>query len=180
MSQLTEDSTDQTVTSVEPRRAFDVRFRKLIATSPDLIAIIDRRGNLAYANPAGERLFAYPGSDYLGQSAIDLVHPDDQERATSALMRDLAEPGTYPADTYRLRVGPNEWRLFEVRATNCLDEPTIDGVVIVGRDVTDAVKDHRTLRMIGDVNRALVHAHDEQRLLAEVCRTIVEIGGYSL
>ncbi len=180
MSQLTEDSTDQTVTSVEPRRAFDVRFRKLIATSPDLIAIIDRRGNLAYANPAGERLFAYPGSDYLGQSAIDLVHPDDQERATSALMRDLAEPGTYPADTYRLRVGPNEWRLFEVRATNCLDEPTIDGVVIVGRDVTDAVKDHRTLRMLGDVNRALVHAHDEPRLLAEVCRTIVEVGGYSL
>ncbi len=161
-------------------RSIDVRFRKLVANSPDLIAIIDKRGSLVYANPAGERMFGYPEVNYVGQSALDLVHPDDQERAMTALMRDLEEPGTYPPGSYRLRVGPDRWRLFEVRATNCLEDPTVKGVIIVGRDVTDATKVQRSLEMLSEVNRALVHAHDEQKLLSDICRTIVEVGGYAV
>jgi diguanylate cyclase (GGDEF)-like protein/PAS domain S-box-containing protein len=155
------------------------RFRKLVATSPDLVAIIGEGGVLTYANPTGERMFGYPERDYLGRSALDVVHPDDQHRAATNLLRDLTEPGVHPPSTYRLLVAPSQWRLFEVQATNCLDDPSVNGVVIVGRDVTDAVKQARALRMLGDVNRALVHAHDEQKLLADICRTIVEVGGYA-
>ena len=95
---------------------------------------------LTYANPTGERMFGYPEIDYLGRSALDVVHPDDHHRAATALMRDLTEPGTHPPSTYRLMVGPSQWRLFEVQATNCLDDPSVNGVVIVGRDVTEKVK----------------------------------------
>jgi diguanylate cyclase (GGDEF)-like protein/PAS domain S-box-containing protein len=155
------------------------RYQKLVATSPDLIAIIGEGGVLTYANPTGERMFGYPEIDYLGRSALDVVHPDDHHRAATALMRDLTEPGAHPPSTYRLKVGPSEWRLFEVQATNCLDDPSVNGVVIVGRDVTEKAKQARALQMLGDVNRSLVHAHDEQKLLSDICRTIVEVGGYA-
>ena len=157
----------------------DHRFKRLVANSPDLIAIIDERGNLRYANPAGERMFGYPGLDYMDKPAIDLVHPDDQERAAIALMRDLTEPGEHPPGRYRLLVGHDEWRLFEVQASNCLNDPSINGVVIVGRDVTEQIRNARSLRMLGDVNRALVHAGDEPRLLTDICATIVNVGGDS-
>ena len=156
------------------------RYQKLVATSPDLIAIIGDGGVLTYANPTGERMFGYPEIDYLGRSALEVVHPDDHHRAATALLRDLTEPGTHPPSTYRLKVGPAQWRLFEVQATNCLDDPSVNGLVIVGRDVTEKVKQARALQMLGDVNRSLVHAHDEQKLLSDICRTIVEVGGYAM
>ena len=169
----------QDATTATPAE-FEPRFRKLVATSPDLIAIIGEGGVITYANPTGERMFGYPEIDYLGHSALDVVHPDDHDRAATALLRDLTEPGTHPPSTYRLKVGPSEWRVFEVRATNCLDDPAVNGVVIVGRDVTESVKQARALQMLGDVNRSLVHAHDELKLLSDICRTIVEVGGYAM
>jgi diguanylate cyclase (GGDEF)-like protein/PAS domain S-box-containing protein len=184
MKQSAEPGREPTVTQPDPapsvRGGAEPRFRKLVATSPDLIAIIGEGGVLTYANPTGERMFGYPEIDYIGRSALDVVHPEDRDRAATALLRDLTEPGSHPPSTYRLMVGPSQWRLFEVRATNCLDDPAVSGVVIVGRDVTDSVKQARALQMLGDVNRSLVHAHDEQKLLSDICRTIVEVGGYAM
>lgn len=37
---------------------------------------------------------------------------------------------------------------------------------------------NRALRLLSDCNTALVHAEDEQKLLAEICRLCVESGGY--
>ena len=158
----------------------DHRFKRLVANSPDLIAIIDEFGNLRYANPAGERMFGYPGLEYVGEPAIDLVHPEDRDRAATALARDLTEPGEHPPGHYRLRVGQDEWHLFEVRASNCLNDPSVNGVIMVGRDVTEQTRIARSLRMLGDVNRALVHASDEHQLLTDICSTIVDVGGYSM
>ncbi len=165
---------------VETHDSVDTRFGRLVANSPDLIAIIDELGNLRYANPAGERMIGRPGIEYVGRPAIDLVHPDDRDRAATALLRDLAEPGEHPPGHYRLLAGVDEWRHFEVRASNCLSDPSINGVVIVGRDVTEQLRVARSLRMLGDVNRALVHASDEQRLLTDICATIVDVGCYSM
>lgn len=41
-------------------------------------------------------------------------------------------------------------------------------------------KRNRDLRLLSDCNAALVHAEDENRLLAEVCRLCVEVGGYRM
>jgi diguanylate cyclase (GGDEF)-like protein/PAS domain S-box-containing protein len=180
MPEATEDDTSPSTHGLAPvpESLVDQRFRKLIATSPDFISIIDAHGNLRYGNPVAERIFGYPEMDYVGRPALELVHPDDRQRATTALLRDLAEPGVHPPGTYRLRVGDGAWRLFEVRATNLLDDEAINGVVLTGRDVSESVSQSRALRMLGQANRALVHAVDERRLLQHVCTTIVETGGY--
>ena len=125
-------------------------------------------------------MFGHPSIDYVGKPAIDLVHPDDRDRAATALLRDLTEPGEHPPGHYRLLVGESMYRLFEVRASNCLNDPSINGVVIVGRDVTEQTRLSRSLRMLGDVNRALVRARGEQELLSDICATIVAVGGYSM
>jgi PAS domain S-box-containing protein len=39
---------------------------------------------------------------------------------------------------------------------------------------------NRVLKSLSECNQALVHAQDEQQLLNEVCRIIVEVGGYRL
>ena len=49
-----------------------------------------------------------------------------------------------------------------------------------GRDVTERTNLARVLRVLSAGNRALVSAPDEASLLVEVCRTIVDVGGYPL
>jgi PAS domain S-box-containing protein len=41
-------------------------------------------------------------------------------------------------------------------------------------------RSNRALRMLSDVNQALIRATEEQALLVEVCRVVVEIGGYRM
>lgn len=41
-------------------------------------------------------------------------------------------------------------------------------------------KRNRDLRLLSDCNMALVHADDEHKLLADVCRLCVEVGGYHM
>ncbi len=45
---------------------------------------------------------------------------------------------------------------------------------------TEIVRMNRILRMLSDTNQALIHIKEENILLNEVCRIIVEVGGYRL
>lgn len=56
--------------------------------------------------------------DLLGQSAIDMVHPDDLERAAAVLEEIQHLPGDRPPAVYRLKVGDGSYRQFAIRATN--------------------------------------------------------------
>src|SRR3982750_3238446 len=37
---------------------------------------------------------------------------------------------------------------------------------------------HRALKTLSEANRALLRAHEEEHLLKEMCRVVVETGGY--
>ncbi len=48
------------------------------------------------------------------------------------------------------------------------------------RSEADQKRLNRSLRLLSDCNTALVHAGEEQALLNEICRLIVEVGGYRM
>ncbi len=48
------------------------------------------------------------------------------------------------------------------------------------RDETELRRLNRILSALGTCNRALVHATDEAQLLSEICRIVVEVGGYRM
>lgn len=65
------------------------------------------------------------------------------------------------------------------------NDSEIIGAMAIGRDITDRKNAemeiahmNRSLRMLSDVNHALLHITDETTLLNEVCRIAVDIGGY--
>ncbi|HTV12584.1 MAG TPA: EAL domain-containing protein [Acidimicrobiales bacterium] len=161
-------------------RSSEQRFRKLLANSNDLIAIVNENAELIYANPAGERMLGREPAESVGRNMIELIHPDDIGRAAEAFARDISTRGPNPPGTYRFRTGANEWRLLEVVGTNCLDEPAIGGMVINARDVTDNVRLARAQRTLSATIHVVVHAVDESTLLADVCRMIVEVSDCGL
>jgi diguanylate cyclase (GGDEF)-like protein/PAS domain S-box-containing protein len=155
-------------------------LRVLARKSSDLIAVLNDRAELVYANPAGQRILGFAPAGEVGGSIFDLVHPADRAIAAAAFTRDISEPGVHSPAIYRVRTRAGGWRFIEVVATNCLDDPAVRGIVVNGRDVTESTKLTKALRTIGQSNHALVHAADEGSLLAATCSTIAHTGGYPL
>ena len=167
-----------------PSVAQDGWFRTLIANSTDLIAVIDRLGNLLFANPVAERILGYSVDDELGRNMFLLVDPEDLDRTHASFDQLLAEDGAVVASTFRFRKPDGSCALLEAISTNCLADPEINGVVINARDITDCVQiEGRVARLtqmyelLAQTNEAMMRAADEVAMLGAVCDIAVDVGG---
>ncbi|HEY1738363.1 MAG TPA: PAS domain S-box protein, partial [Acidimicrobiia bacterium] len=123
----------------------EARFRALVEHSPDIVAIIRADGDWE-ASQQGTRLLGYPkGFDPPG-GALSLVHPDDAERAGEALVAifDGRRAPGQPLEL-RLRAADGTYREFECIGQNLDGEPSVSGVVITARDITQRRAAERAL-----------------------------------
>jgi diguanylate cyclase (GGDEF)-like protein/PAS domain S-box-containing protein len=162
-----------------PDRAIAL-LRVLPSTSSDVIVVYDDQAKLIYASPAVERILGFRSVAEVNQNILEMVHPDDQERCVANLMRALSTPGVNPPAVYRVRTSSSgAWRSLEVVATNCLQDPSIEGVVLNLRDVTRTVEVSRAYATFGRTNQMLLQATSEGELFQQTCQTIIEVGGYA-
>lgn len=158
----------------------EIWFHTLTESSSDIIAVLDRAVKLKYANPAIERILGISAAQGTRVNILDYVHPDDRSRAEEMLIRNTVQSGIHPPTTYRLRTATGDYRMLEIVTTNRLDDPSIRGVIVNARDVTDRYNLTRALRTLSKGNQVMMHAKNEQALLDDMCRAVVESGEYKL
>jgi PAS domain S-box-containing protein len=56
-------------------------YRRLVECSPDIIYVLDAQAKLVFINDTVEALLGYEKKELLGKDLIDIVHPQDRERA---------------------------------------------------------------------------------------------------
>lgn len=147
------------------------RAAALVEHSSDGIVVIDADGTVRSANAATEELLGWPRARWLGGSALELVHPDDQARAIEALEGTASRQGVAPPLELRLRRAAGDFITVELVGNNKLDDPAVGGVILSIRDVSDRKRAeaellHRTLHdpLTGLGNRLLLKNHLEQAL----------------
>lgn len=155
-------------------------FRALVAHSSDVIAVIDTKGRVVYANPAAEEILGYDPIVEIGRDLFELVHPDDVERIAVIFSDLIRQPRVNQSAVFRFRNAAGDWRFLDIYASNSLDDPAISGIVINARDVTDQRNLARALRILSDGNQILVHATRERTLIHDMCQLITQRGGYLL
>ncbi|MCQ8105270.1 ATP-binding protein [Methylomonas sp. SURF-2] len=122
------------------------RFRALIEHGGDIISVIDQHGRVAYVSPSVETLLGLPPESFVGRRIDDLVHPDDAAKVNEVFRAALRAPGAPIAPVeYRLRHANGEWRNFEATGSNQLLNPAVNGIVVNGRDVTEALRADREI-----------------------------------
>ncbi len=114
-------------------------FRSLIENVSDLITIVDATGIIRYESPMVQTLFGYTPEELTGQNVFDFIHPDDLVHVQEQFVHTLSEsPDIQPkAVELRLKHKDGSWRIVESIARNLLSNPSVNGVIINTRDVTE-------------------------------------------
>jgi diguanylate cyclase (GGDEF)-like protein/PAS domain S-box-containing protein len=128
----------------------------------DLVLVVDGNARLRYANHAAEAALGRTREELAGRDVFDLVHPDDVDRAVESLGGTTTTgPGRKVPVELRGLHADGSWRRLEVIATNLLDDPSVGGIVLAARDITELRAAEDDLRRAEEEFRALVaHSSD--------------------
>lgn len=144
-------------------RASEIRLAALVEHASDLVCVVRPGGRIVYTSPAVLRVLGHPPTELEGSNVFTLVHPDDLERVKAAAADLTSKPSMSGPIELRVRHADGSWRHFEVVATNLIDNPAVNGLVLNGRDVSDRVEAAEILatrayhdELTGLPNRALL------------------------
>ena len=113
------------------------RFRAIAEQSSDLMMIANRERVVQWANAAVERVLGYPPQSLVGTNIFPLFHPDDVSALAETTRRLGEVPGVTGTIDVRMRAADGSWHWMETSARNLLEDPTVRGLVVSFRDVTD-------------------------------------------
>ncbi len=118
--------------------ASERRFRALTEKAQLLTLIYTAQGIVTYVSPAVRSLLGVDAYSMQGTHFVDWVHPDEAEEVRGEIGRILRFENSGRESVNRLRHASGGWRYFALLANNCVADDAVRGVVVTGRDVTDA------------------------------------------
>ncbi|MFN4122845.1 MAG: PAS domain-containing protein [Flavobacteriales bacterium] len=135
------------VQAEEQLKISEEKFRTLIQNFSDIVTILDDKGNIIYESPSFYKIFEYEPDEILGRNGFEFVHPDDLEHTLSSfsnLVKDSIEGNPV---VYRFRAKSGNYKYIESVATNLINHPHIQGVVVNTRDISERIENERQLKI---------------------------------
>ena len=112
-------------------------YRSLIENASDAIQIVTQDGRISYQSPSYERVLGYSAEEAAENGILDHIHPDDIAGAADTLGQMLKEKGGVVRTEVRARHKDGSWRTIGAVATNLLDDPVVNGIVVNMSDITE-------------------------------------------
>ncbi len=166
-----------TVTELTGQGAQTAMLIQLVDRISDMVIVLDDTGTIRWVNDQAERFLGRPRADCLGLSVVGLIHPEDQPAALTRLTaaNEMVAAGTAgqvvpPPQHLRALAAGGVYRDIECVATNLLDEPSVRGIVVVARDLTER---ENLERRVHELERAFTTAFR----YSPVGRAIVALDG---
>ncbi|MDO8786617.1 MAG: PAS domain S-box protein [Sulfuritalea sp.] len=173
----------------ERRRAEAVRreLAAIVEASEDAIIGAAMDGHITTWNNGAAKMYGYGANETIGQSAKMLV-PEKRQHEIDDLIAILGSGRSVAHhETSRRR---KDGRLIDVSVSLSPirdSSGTISGISTIARDITERKvaeralqRSNRFLRTLSRCNETLVHATDELGLLGDMCRVVVEAGGFPM
>lgn len=123
-------------------------FRILAEASPVGIAHLDDHGAVAYVNPRWREMTG--GNLQAGGDPLEILHPDDRERALAELDRHIREENTVPVEC-RLQSTAGRSRWVNLRVAPVYHEDVRRGHVVSIEDITDLVAARESTSKLADI-----------------------------
>ncbi|HTT70250.1 MAG TPA: PAS domain S-box protein [Anaeromyxobacteraceae bacterium] len=185
-----EDVTDRLRAEEELRQAKQATESALghleatLEAIPDLLFEVDGAGTYLDVKSTRDALLAAPREELVGRRVREIL-PAEAARTIEAALLAAGQSGSdYGRVIELLLPGGRRWFELSVarKSTAGGEAPTF---IVLSRDITERRKaeealkrETRALLMLTRSNEALLRARSEEELFAEVCRILVETGGY--
>ena len=148
------------------------RFRSLVQNASDIVTILEVDGTVRYVSPAVERIMGRQPEDIIGTSVFGSVNPDDRERAASIFASILATPRVQRSVEFQVLHADGSWRYLDSVVSNLVDDPSVRGIVVNSRDITDRKRTEERMshlaqydQLTGLANRGLFLDRLEQAII---------------
>jgi PAS domain S-box-containing protein len=170
----------------EALRDSEAKFSAAFFFSPSALSITSVKG-LVYldVNESFLRLTGYKRMEVIGHTSTELKFWENSEQEHK-FRQFLFEQGSiqnfefkYQCKNGKVGYGLTSACIITLNGENCILAQTND-ITEHKRAEMEIARVNRALRMLSDTNQALIHITDENTLLNEVCRIVVEVGGYRL
>jgi PAS domain S-box-containing protein len=166
------------------RKALSAHYGSLARYANDIVVLTDPEGAIVDANDRAAEAYGYSLEDLRRLSLSDLLPPEVRGEAKERLREVVERNGLVFETVQQRRYGAR----FPVEvSTRPLDIEGRRFFQSIIRDVSERKRAeaelrrlNRALTVLSESNRAVTRAVDEMQLLDEVCRLLVNRGGYAL
>lgn len=113
--------------------------RRLIASFPDVIAVLDTNGRYTFVSPRVQETLGYTPEEFIGLRLEERPHPEDRERLLDLFRRLTTGETSFGTAEYRTAHKEGGWRTIRANASPLTNaDGRIIGVVASARDVTES------------------------------------------
>ena len=157
-------------------RLIEKRNTALIEHAPDGIALVDADGVFMFASPSAYRMFGYSPEEIVGIQSREKVHPQDAYLVADLKGKLLNTPEVPQTIEYRFLHKDGSYHWLESTYTNMFDDPSIEGIVINFRDITDRKlaaeithQQSEQLRLLYEASQQLNRTLDVKEIYQTIC-----------
>ncbi|WP_375506764.1 PAS domain S-box protein [uncultured Nostoc sp.] len=164
----------------------EVKFRRIVENSNDIISLIDLEGRICYISPNLVKLTGYDTTELEGIPFADFLHPDDLSSCLDAVSR-VVTTGESLEVEYRARLKDGSWQW---QATNLATTDDINGnlvLISVARVITERKQAEKALlkseqkfrNLFENSQFGILCSRIEDGLILDANQRLAELLGYS-
>ncbi len=145
------------------------RFRTLLENSYDLITLINKKGEISYSTDAIKSLTGWTNREVKGKHLSEILHPEDKTLFFQKIEKLLQSPAEPISINHRFNHNRERIKNIETIATNHLNNPLINAIVLTSRDVS---LEHQSRELKKNISIAQKSAEIKQQFLANMSHEI--------
>ncbi len=128
-------------------RDSESRYASMTSNISDVIGIVSPDGTLKYLSPNLGKLFGWDPRELLGKSSWSKIHPDDDVERIQVEFAALAEKDNSTRMVeFRSENPDGSYLPIELTATNLINDPVINGILVNYHDNTERLRIQQTIR----------------------------------
>ncbi len=136
-------------------------FRAITENASDIILVVDKKGTITYASPSVDVILGFKPEELIGKSSLDLIVPDDLQRAIDDFGKAILTEGILVPNIFRIRHKNGSERVLEGVGRNIFKNPSVAGFVMNVRDVTDHRRVEQAIRESEEKHRTIIETMQE-------------------